>query len=94
MQNVPYQSFFMTNCGVRQGDNLSPVLFLMFLNDLEYHLLSDRLDGIKIECNTCTSVLKTREHIYLNEMLNDWSKKCWLTQCKQIINQYWLIFVI
>ena len=41
-----------------------------------------------------TSVLKTREQIYLNEMLNDWSKKCWLTQCKQIINQYWLIFVI
>ena len=116
-----------------------------------------------------TNVLKTREQIYLNEMLNDWpkkvqvgkdqekaqsekdshsknrggkkpnqqsgthtmkhivsrmssyfpnrwplsylnltknmktyirrqqcwlKKKCWLTQCKQIINQYWLIFVI
>ena len=31
-----------------------------------------------------TSVLKTKEQIYLNEMLNDWSKKCWLTQCKQL----------
>ena len=47
-----HSHFFMTNCGVRQGDNLSPVLFSMFLNDLEYHILSDRLDiGIKIECN-------------------------------------------
>ena len=46
-----HSPFFMTNCGVRQGDNLSPVLFSMLLNDLEYHLLSDRLDGIKIECN-------------------------------------------
>ena len=40
-----------------------------------------------------TSVLKTREQVYLNEMLTDWSKKCWFTQCKHIIKQYGIIFV-
>ena len=42
-------------------------------------------------------LLKTRKQICLNEMLTDWSKKCGLTQCKQIIklpilfNFRWLI---
>ena len=30
--------FFNNNRGVRQGDNLSPVLFSLFLNDFEDHL--------------------------------------------------------
>lgn len=45
-----YSAFFMSNCGVRQGDNLSPILFSMILNDLEDHLINDRSDGIEIEC--------------------------------------------
>lgn len=42
--------FFSSNRGVRQGDNISPVMFSLFLNDLEDHLISDRINGIPIEC--------------------------------------------
>ena len=48
--NGENSSFFASACGVRQGENLSPVLFSIYLNDLENFL--DRPDlGIDFECN-------------------------------------------
>ena len=44
--------FFNSNRGVRQGDNLSPVLFSLFLNDIEDHLLADQVNGIPVEYKT------------------------------------------
>ena len=47
--NNTISSFFTINCGVRQGDNLSPILFSMFLNDLEDFMDTERLNGISID---------------------------------------------
>ena len=48
--NGETSAFFDCNLGVRQGDNLSPFLFSLYLNDLEHFLLSNKFIGV-----TCSS---------------------------------------
>ena len=49
--NGEISSFFLSSRGVRQGENLSPVLFSIFLNDLETFLASYNCTGIYINFN-------------------------------------------
>ena len=42
---------FHSFSGVRQGENLSPVQFLLYLNDLEAHLLYNINTGLTIDCD-------------------------------------------
>jgi len=44
-----FSNFFNSEIGVRQGDNLSPLLFSIFLNDLQEHLDAENIKGIELK---------------------------------------------
>ena len=50
--NNETSAFFPSECGVRQGENLSPLLFSMYLDDLENFIISGGVDGINLEIRT------------------------------------------
>ena len=46
-------AFFPCQTGVRQGENLSPILFSIYLNDLRHYLQTSGLSGV--ECETANN---------------------------------------
>ena len=49
--NGKLSDYFPSNIGVRQGENLSPFLFTIFLNDLENFLSESNVKGVELEDN-------------------------------------------
>ena len=84
-----FGDWFETKCGVKQGDNLSPILFSIYLNDLALVLKEFGL-GINIDENTNVPLLLYADDIVLIattevklqrmlDLLHDWYKKFLMT---------------
>lgn len=89
--NGKQSEFFDCRNGVRQGENLSPILFSLFLNDLEGFLLNQNNLGINIIEESLQSYLKLVVLLYaddtilfaeseeeLQELLNEFHDYCTL----------------
>ena len=64
-ENAKLSEYFQSNVGVRQCENLSPVLFSFFLNDL-VQFISVSFDGLLDVYNATHFVLDTEEmSVYL-----------------------------
>ena len=50
--------YFASNVGVRQGENLSPLLFSLYINDLEEYLLDNGNNFIDFKDDICNSYVK------------------------------------
>ena len=54
--------YFMCNIGVRQGDNLSPVIFALFINDFNnYVSTTDACLNIVQSC--CSSLINSKDSV-------------------------------
>ena len=72
--------FFACDCGVRQGENLSPILFSLYLDDLEQFLLHKNLRGITLDIrnNEITIYLRLFTLLYADDtvLMADSPKNC------------------
>ncbi len=61
--------FFISNKGVRQGKNLSPLLFALFVNDIEDHLLANGYSYVNIDNKALNSYIKLLVLMYADSTI-------------------------
>ena len=64
-ENGKFSNYFDSLIGVRQGDNLSPLLFVIYLNDLEL-FMSKQCPGIKLLKSEAEKCLEGEDVVFFN----------------------------
>ncbi len=61
--------FFITNKGVRQGENMWPLLFALFVNDIEDHLLANGCSYVNIDNEALDNYIKLLVLMYADNTI-------------------------
>ena len=61
--------YFASMPGVRQGENVSPLLFSMYINDLEEYLLANGNNFIDFKDEMCYSYVKLLVLLYADDTI-------------------------
>ena len=88
--NDKYTAWFATGCGVRQGDNLSPTLFSLYINDMAEELKTLNL-GIKVDDLNVSILLYADDIVVLAENEANLQKQLdcinrWCSKYQLIVN--------
>ena len=67
MANGIRGDYFVSNIGVRQGENLSPLLFSLYLNDLESYLEHNGSTGLTFDTDVCNQLLRLFVIMYADD---------------------------
>ena len=62
--NNEYSQLFSCNSGVRQGEYLSPVLFSLYLNDIENQLINVNCPGVTPTIDGRDNFLEIGMHLF------------------------------
>ena len=86
--NGSISEFFISNSGVRQGENLSPFLFALFINDIEEFLLQYGCNPIEIPGPELQTLLKLLIILYADDTVLFANSKVNLQKCLDGLENY------